>query len=149
FLLHELALEDVMHMQQRAKVEPYNDHLFVVLRAVGLDNGTLESEQLSLFLGKGFVISFEQNEPGLPGIKSLQDRLRKGSGHLRSESADYLLYAAIDSVIDGFFPVLEATSDALEVLEDEIVDQKGTRAPALVHELKRNLLTLRRAIWPA
>jgi len=150
FLLHELALEDVMHIHQRAKVEAYGDHLFIVLRSVALEQGALVGEQVSFFLGKGFIISFEER-PGIAsaGFAALDQRIRRGSGHLRSEQADYLLYSAIDSIIDGFFPVVEVTGEALELLEDEIVEKTDRYTPARIHELKRNVVSLRRAIWPA
>jgi magnesium transporter len=150
FLLHELALEDVMHIHQRAKVETYGDQLFLVLRSVALDQSALVGEQVSFFLGKGFLISFEER-PGIAGtgFAAIDDRIRRGSGHLRSEQADYLMYAAIDSIIDGFFPVVEVTGDALELLEDEIVEKIDRYTPARIHELKRDVIGLRRAIWPA
>jgi magnesium transporter len=149
FLLHELALEDVMNICQRAKVEPYGDTLFVVMRAISLLNGGPSSEQVCLFLGNGFIVSFEEKpDPEIAGLTPIRERIRRGSGHLRTEQADYLLYAIVDSIIDGFFPIVEATGDALQTVEDEIVGSSNRLTPARIHQLKRDIINVRRAIWP-
>jgi magnesium transporter len=150
FLLHELAIEDVMNVQQRSKVEPYGDHLFMVMRCVALDKGALFSEQLSLFLDfrTNVVITFEERVDIFHCLDSVLERLRKDAGRLRSEQADYLLYTIVDNAIDGFFPVVEAIGDAVETLEDEIIDQHRRLTPARIHELKREVVNVRRAIWP-
>lgn len=146
FGLHRLALEDVINAHQRPKVEQYGEYLFIVSRMVRLGEH-LETEQLSLFLGKNFVLTFQE---GLPGdcLNPIRERIRKKGGRIRDAGLDYLAYALLDAVVDGYFPILEEYGERLEVLEDEIVVRPGTNTVARVHEIKRSLLTLRRAIWP-
>jgi magnesium transporter len=149
FRLHELAIEDVMNVQQRSKVEPYENYVFIVVRTVALTKGTLFSQQLSLFLGKNLLITFEECGDVPDCLDTVLERLRKDSGvRLRCDQADYLLYTIVDSAVDGFFPVVETIGDDLEALEDEIIEKPSRLTPARIHQLKREVVDLRRAIWP-
>ena len=145
FGLHRLALEDVMNNHQRAKVESYGDVLFIVVRMPEMESG-LEPDQLSLFLGKDFVVSFQ----GRIGdcFDPIRERLRNPTGRLRARGADYLAYALIDSVVDSYFPVLESLGERLEALEDEVLLSPTTGAIPRIHGIKRELISLRRASWP-
>lgn len=145
FELHHLALEDVVNVHQRPKVEEYGEHLFIVLRMAQL-NGHVGTEQVSIFLGDGYVLTF-QERPG-DCFEPVRDRLRRHRGRIREGGADYLAYALIDAVIDAYFPVLETYGEAIEDLEDELAEQVDSSIAARVHAVKRDLLTLRRAIWP-
>lgn len=147
FGMHVLAQEDVLNPTQRPKVEHYGEHLFVVSRMLFVEDGRLASEQLSVFLGAGFVLSFQQQRPGdcLAGVR---DRLRKGVGRLRRQGPDYLAWAILDAVVDGYFPVLEAFGERLDALEDVIVERPTSECIADIHQVKRDLLALRRAVWP-
>ena len=149
FGLHELALEDVLSLQQRAKVEQYDDYLFIVLRMITMHHGEHpETEQLSIFLGKRYVLTFQEH-PGGDTFGQVRERIRRSLGRIRSEQADYLAYALIDAVVDGYFPVLELLGESLDILEDDILGQStGNETPARVHEIKRDILLVRRAIWP-
>jgi magnesium transporter len=146
FGLHQLALEDVINVHQRAKVEQYGDHHFIVTRMVRL-GARLETEQVSLFLGRNFVLTFQE---GLPGdcLEPVRDRLRQGHGRIREAGADYLAYALLDAVIDSYFPVLEAYGERLETLEEELITRPVPGIIPPIHDVKRDLLALRRAIWP-
>jgi magnesium transporter len=145
FSIHILALEDVNNPHQRAKVEQYPDNLFVVARMVGIAD-RLETEQLSLFLGKNYVLTF-QERPG-DSFDPVRDRIRRAGGRVRSAGPDYLAYALIDALIDNYFPVLEQYGERLETLEDEVITRPEPGLVAQIHEIKRDLLTLRRAVWP-
>ncbi len=145
FHLHPLALEDVVHVHQRPKVEQYGDTLFLVARMVRL-NGQLDTEQVSLFLGKNFVLTFLE-DPG-DSFDPVRQRLRSGPGRMLSSGASYLTYALLDAVIDAYFPVVENLGERLETVEDTIVVQPTRTAIAQVHDLKRDLRTLRRAMFP-
>lgn len=149
FNLHKLALEDVVNTYQRAKVEPYDDHLFIVIREAEMpgDPPTLETDQISLFLGADFVITFQ--EKAGDAFEPLRDRLRKNIGRTRHSGTDYLAYALIDAAIDAFYPVLERIGEQMEDLEDETIERVNRRTVQKIHSVKRDLLTLRRAIWPA
>ncbi len=145
FNLHKLAMEDVVNVHQRAKVERYRDNLFIVAR-MAMKEVELSSEQVSLFLGKGFVLTF-QERPG-DCLDPVRQRLRTSKGQIRSSGADYLAYTILDAIVDQYFPVLEAMSEQLDVLEDEVLEDPESRTVSRIHEVRRDLLMLRRAIWP-
>ncbi len=148
--LHPLALADVAATLQRPKVEDYGSYLFIVLRLPHpcAEGEPLQTEQVSLVLRKNAVVTFQ--EEARPGdcFDPVRHRLRTSSGNIRSLGADYLAYALIDAVIDAYFPVLERLGDRLDALESEVLERP---APRLIHELhrvRRDLLTVRRCVWP-
>ena len=145
FGLHRLALEDVMHVKQRPKVEPYEGHLFIVVK-MARRAPTLELEQVGLFLGPDFVVTFQEH----PGdvFETVRGRLRAGHARIRSAGADYLAYTLLDAMIDNYFPVVEDYVDELEALEDDIVTRPSHACIHRLHDIKRELMALRRAIWP-
>jgi magnesium transporter len=146
FHIHPLALEDVVHVHQRAKVEEYPEHLFIVARMVRLTDAELESEQVSVFLGRNYVLTFQY----LPGdsFDPVRARLRTSRGRIRSAGADFLAYALLDATIDGYFPVLEAYGTRIEDLEDRMVEQVAAETIHQTHRLRSDLMLLRRFIWP-
>jgi magnesium transporter len=145
FHLHPLALEDVANTHQRPKAEPYQNCLFIVARMTQL-NERLETEQISLFLGPNFVITFLE-DPG-DAFDPVRLHLRNSQGRLRCSGAGYLAYALLDAVVDGYFPVVEEYGERLDALEDEVVSDPSRSTIAWAHQVKRDLRTLRRAIWP-
>jgi magnesium transporter len=147
FGLHPLAMEDVVHIDQRAKVDDYDGTLFTVVRMVSFPGDELETEQLSLFLGKDFVITF-QERPGGDSLSPVRERLRRSSGKIRRAGPDYLLYALVDAVIDGYFPVVERFGDKLDDLDSAVDDPKNRRTMTAIHAVRSGLLQLRRAAWP-
>lgn len=152
FNLHPLALEDVLNVHQRPKVEEYPDNLFIVLRMASLHGGVLETEQIGMFQGKNFIITFQEHGPvgekaGDP-FGPIRDRIRKGVGRVREGTADYFAYCLIDAIIDHYFPILEEFGEKLESLEDEVLLSPTRETVARMHMIKRDLLTLRRAMWP-
>lgn len=148
FGLHPLALEDVLNTNQRPKIEEYADHIFVVLQMIlGEGGGNIACEQVSLFFGNNFLITF-QEEAEHDVFEPVRARLRSGRGFARMMKHDYLAYALIDSVIDHFFPVLESIGEEVEKLEDELLEQPSRECVGKLHDLKRTLLQLRRAAWP-
>lgn len=146
FAIHRLALEDVLNVHQRPKVEPYGDYHFIVTRMARF-NGRVETEQLTLFLGENFVLTFQEGQPG-DCLDVIRERIRQRRGRIREAGLDYLAYALLDSVVDGYFPILEEYGERLEALEDEIVTQPSSDTVARIHEIRRDLLTIRRAMWP-
>jgi magnesium transporter len=145
FGLHGLALEDVINVHQRPKTEAYDDHLFLVTLMPAADRPE-RTEQLSLFLGQDYLLTF-QERPG-DSFDAVRDRLRRGKGRVRSAGADYLAYSLLDAVIDSFFPVLEGLGEELEGLEAEVLRTPDSSVVSDLHGLKRDLLSVRRAIWP-
>lgn len=146
FNIHPLALEDVINVHQRPKVEPYDKYLFIVMQML-LAGPTLDTEQLSLFLGANFVLTF-QEQPGGDCFAPLRDRIRKNHGRIRAAGPDYLTYSLLDAVVDNYFPALEHYGERLEEIEQEVVAQPRRETLARIHNIKRDLLTLRRAVWP-
>lgn len=145
FGLHRLALEDAVNTHQRPKVDEYDDHLFLV--ALMLDNhGALETEQVGIFVGEGYVITFQERQGDC--FEPVRERIRKAKGRIRAAGSDYLCYALIDAIIDRYFPALEALGERLETLEDQVVGSPEAENIARLHDMKRSLLMLRRAIWP-
>jgi magnesium transporter len=149
FGLHPLVLEDIVNVPQRPKVEEHGDQLLIIARMVTLheDDKTFESEQVSLILGKHYLLTV-QEEPRYDCFGPIRERIRTGKGAIRRSGTDYLAYSLIDSIIDGFFPVLEAYGEQLEELEDEVVATPTRATLQKIHDIRRELLTLRRAIWP-
>lgn len=145
FGLHNLALEDVINVHQRPKVEEYDDHLFIVCRMPRKTHVT-RSEQVSLFLGKGFVISFHEHAGDC--FEPVRHRLRASRGRIRKQAADYLAYALLDAVTDSYFPIIEDLSERIYALEEAIMSEPVSDDVKRIHALKRELLTTRRAVWP-
>jgi magnesium transporter len=145
FGLHRLALEDLGDVQQRSKVEQYDDHLFVITRMARL-TPALDLEQMAVFLGPDFVVTF-QERPGDP-LEPLRQRIRAGRGRIRHNGPDYLAYSVVDTIVDHYFPVAEAYADRLDELEDEIVHRPTRATMTRLHGAKRELMALRRAVWP-
>lgn len=145
--LHSLALEDVINVHQRAKVEAYHDHLFVVTRLVTLiAPDHLKSEQISLFLGKNYVLTFQQRSGDC--FDPVRERIRAKRGRIREAGTDHLAYALIDSVIDSYFPVVDQFADHLDDLEDEAAVRQSPEVINRIHELRNDLFLLRRSVRP-
>lgn len=146
FGLHRLELEDIVNVHQRPKIERYEGHRFLVARMIDVQGGVLDTEQLSLFLGARFVLTFQEREGD--GFGPVRERIRGSKGVIRSSGPDYLAYALLDATIDEYFPVLEGCGERLENLEDGICNQPRPSLLRELHAVKRELLQLRRAIWP-
>jgi len=147
FGLHPLALEDVLNTSQRPKLEVFSDHFFIVCQMVYPDEEqAICTEQVSIFLGRNFIITI-QEESSKDVFDPLRQRLRSGRGFARTMKSDYLAYALVDSIVDQYFPVLESLGEALEVLEDEMLDNPSKSSLVTLHEYKRTLMQLRRSAW--
>jgi magnesium transporter len=147
FQLHPLLLEDIANTDQRPKLDDYDTYLFLVLKMLSVtDRQDIVVEQVSLVLGRNFVLSFQEN--GTDVFSSVRDRLRGGKGRLRQSEADYLLYALVDAIVDQYFTVVEVLGEKIEVLQDVVVSDPKPETLHQIHALKRQLLFLRRAVWP-
>jgi len=145
FQLHPLALEDVVNVHQRSKVDHYGEQLFITTRMPKRPDAC-ETEQLSVFVGRNYVVTFLEDPEDC--FDPVRRRLRESDGRIRHRGADYLAYALLDSAIDAFFPVLERFGDRLELLEDEVILRPSPTAISQVHTAKRDLRGLRRILWP-
>ncbi|MBW4579414.1 MAG: magnesium/cobalt transporter CorA [Tildeniella nuda ZEHNDER 1965/U140] len=149
FSLHPLVLEDIVNVPQRPKIEEYDEQLLIIARMVTMKssgNGFV-SEQVSLVLGRHYLLTV-QEEPDYDCFGPVSERIRTNKGTIRKHGADYLAYALLDSIIDGFFPVLEEYGEKIEDLEAEVVENPSRQTLEKIHAIKRELLGLRRAIWP-
>jgi magnesium transporter len=148
FEIHPLALEDIMTTTQRPKVEDLGEAVFIVLRMIecAKDGTDLVADQLSLILGPNFVLSFQET----PGdcLGPVRERIRGGKGRIRKLGPDYLAYAIIDAVVDNYFFVLEKLGERIDALEDALVEEPGRGILHQIHGLKREMIDLRKAVWP-
>jgi magnesium transporter len=143
--LHPLAIADIVHVDQRPKVESYDDHLFIVLRLPHQDPGFF-TEQLSIVLGRGFVLTFQEREGDC--FDPVRDRLRQTGSPIRGRSSDYLAYRLIDTLIDSYFPILERLGERIEDLEEHVLAAPAPARATAIHRARRQLLELRRVLWP-
>jgi magnesium transporter len=148
FGLHPLTLEDILNTDQRPKIEDYGEYIFIVLKMLYPDDDTGEilSEQVSLVLGKNFVISFQEREGDI--FNSVRERIRSGKGRIRKMGADYLVYSLLDSIVDNYFIILEKLGERIEFLEEKLIINPVPETINLIHKLKREMIFLRRSVWP-
>lgn len=146
FSLHPLAMEDVVHVHQRAKVEVYPEHFFVVARMPGVPE-SWDTEQIAIFFGRNFVLTFQERSGG-DCLDSVRDRLRIGWGRTRFLHPDYLAYAILDTLVDQYFPMVEECGDRLDELEANVTAGQTVGVMPAVQGIKRNLLSIRRVMWP-
>lgn len=148
FNLHPLALEDVLNTGQRPKTEQAPDYLFIIAQMVYEDrNKMICGEQVSMFLGKNFLITV-QEEAEYDVFDPVRQRLRAGANSIRKLKADYLAYALLDSIIDHYYPALDTLGTQLEDLEDELLQKPSQKMMFTLHEYRRQLTQLRRFVWP-
>ncbi|MEK7736803.1 MAG: magnesium/cobalt transporter CorA [Pseudomonadota bacterium] len=148
FQLHPLVLEDVLNTDQRPKVDNYGEYLYLVVRFFDYDsaNMTVSSDQVSVILGKNFVLTFQERPTG--SFDPVRERLRQARGQIRRLDADYLAYTLLDALVDRYFLILEQIGERTEMLEDELMRRATPAVLHTLHQLKRETLTLRRAVWP-
>jgi len=146
--LHPLVLEDILNSDHRPKLEAHDDYLFLVTKMLSWDEGRGEvvSEQVSLIISHGRVLSF-QERPG-DYFDSVRSALHGNKGRIRRMPADYLAYALLDAIIDHYFVVLEKLGDHIEGLEEALLLRPTRSQLHQLHHLKRELVLLRRAVWP-
>jgi len=147
FNIHPLALEDIVHTPQRPKTDQYEQHHFIIARMVTLRSADdMEASQVSIFLGRNYVLTLQEEPQDC--LDPIRTRIRRGGGLHRKLGADYLCYTILDAIVDNYFPVLEAYGEYLEELEDRTVTTPARRTLRDIHIAKRELLDLRRIIWP-
>ena len=157
FGLHPLALEDVLNVGQRPKVERYDKHYFVVLRTLRLrrsgeatqagDAAQVEEEQVSLFFGADWVITVQERSGG-DCFDAVREAIRQGRGRVRDAGADFTAYLMLDAVVDAYFPVIESMAERMQTLEEEVIAGPPDGVLLRMQRLRHELLALRRAVWP-
>jgi magnesium transporter len=144
--IHPLAMADLVHAPQRPKAELHDHHLLVITQMARVTPaGMVDVEQVSLVLGPGWVLTFRE----MPGdvFDPIRARLRSPATRVRHLGADYLLYALVDAVIDGYFPVVEALGGVIDALEQDVIEQPSRASLARIHATRRVLLSLHRVQW--
>jgi magnesium transporter len=148
FSFHPLILEDIVNTEQRPKMEDFDQNIFLVLKMLDYDDEkeSIKIEQVSLVLGKNYVISFLEQEGDV--FASIKNRIRKGKGRIRDMKADYLAYSLLDAVVDQYFLILDKLGGKVESLEEKVVAHPHPEVLQEIHRLKREIILLRRSIWP-
>ncbi len=146
--MHALALEDIVDVQQRPKMEIFNDGVLIIIKAFAFDASTrdLSIEQVSIYLTEATVLTFQEDAGDL--FKSVRKRLETSSGRIRTRGADYLAYALVDNVVDKYFTVIDQIEGELDKLEDVIMRSPEISTKSKIHDLRLALLTLRKSISP-
>jgi magnesium transporter len=148
FELHPLILEDILNTDQRPKFEDFDKYMFIVLRMLSYDdeNQAVEEEQVSLVLGENFVISFQERIGDV--FNYVRDRIRNAKGRIRKTGADYLCYSLIDAIVDSYFSILERIGGKIESMEEKLVSDPTEKTLQQIHKLKREMISLRKSVWP-
>ncbi|HUT56264.1 MAG TPA: magnesium/cobalt transporter CorA [Phycisphaerae bacterium] len=148
FGLHPLVQEDILDTGQRAKVEDFEDYLYFVVKMLRWAEppGEMVVEQVSLVLGRNFVISFQERSGDV--FDPIRHRIRTGKGRIRKLGANYLAYSLLDAIVDGYFAVLEKLGEQIEAMEDQTMTRPSPDTLREIYRLKREGLFLRRSVWP-
>jgi len=150
--LHPLAVEDVMNIPQRPKMELFNENsdeptrAFIVARMVRPADDQVERQQVSIFLGQGIVITIQEHTDDV--WDPIRERIDLPTSRLRNQDASYLVYTLLDAVVDHCYPILEKYSERLEVLEDRVMDARDVKIVHEIYSIKRELMLLARLLWP-
>ncbi|WP_310484224.1 magnesium/cobalt transporter CorA [Chamaesiphon sp. VAR_48_metabat_403] len=149
FNLHQMLVEDVVNVPQRPKIEHYQDQVLIIAIMVVLNptRTGFSKEQVSLVLGKNYLLTI-QEEPEEDCFHGVRQRIEIDRGIIRKQGADYLAYCLLDAIVDGFFPVLEYYGELIEDLESEVMIRPNRSTLEKIYKVRRELLTIRRAIWP-
>jgi len=149
FGIHQLVLEDILNTHQRPKFEEYDDHLYIVLKAL-LSEGEkfkVAYEQVSLLVLKNFVFVFKEKQDEL--FKSVQQRIKTSKGRFRSLGADYLTYVLLDTIVDQNFILLDSLDDAITTIEDSLLTSEPARDTLhTIQMLKREIISVRKTVSP-
>ena len=148
FELHPLTLEDILNTDQRPKIEDFGDYMYIVLKMFSYEDKTNEIliEQVSLILGPNFVLSFQEDVGDV--FDPIRERIRNGKGKIRKMGADYLVYALLDAIVDNYFIILENIGEQIEFIEEKLVINPASETLNTIHKLKREMLFLRKSVWP-
>lgn len=145
--IHPLTIEDILTTEQRPKVEDNPDYIFLVIKMLAFDEeNRIRMEQVSLVLGKNYVLSFQEREGDT--FDPVRRRLRVGKGRIRKGGPDYLFYALIDTIVDHYFVILEKLGDRLEDIEEEMLTDPDEDTLNRLHVIKKEVINVRRSVWP-
>ncbi|MFW9852859.1 MAG: magnesium/cobalt transporter CorA [Candidatus Thorarchaeota archaeon] len=148
FNIHPLVLEDIVNTDQRPKMEDFEKYIFFVLKMLYVDNNTniVHSEQVSIILGRNYVISFQEMIGDV--FNAVRERIRKGKGHIRKMGSDYLTHALIDAIVDNYYAILEKIGEKVESIEQDLVSNPTPEILQQIYNLKQEMIYLRKSVWP-
>jgi magnesium transporter len=146
--IHPLTMEDIVNTGHRPKVEEFDNYLFIVLKMLTYDQGNdhIASEQVSLVVGQHYLLSFQEKAGDV--FDPVRERIRKSRPRIRASGCDYLAYALLDAVVDGYFTILEKLGDKIEQLEIELLGEPSQQTMQRIHYLKREMIYFRKQVWP-
>jgi Mg2+ and Co2+ transporters len=148
FNIHPLTLEDVLNTGQRPKTEDYDSYIYTVLKMILLDTEKEEIliDQISIIIGFNYLLSFQERQGDV--FDPVRERFENPASRLRKSGVDYLAYSLIDAVVDNYFLILEHFGDEIEYLEEGLVLQPRPETLMTIQKYKRDMITLRKAVWP-
>lgn len=148
FNIHPLTQEDIVNTNHRPKVEEFDHYVYIVLKMLFFDDESqkVKSEQISLIIGETFLISFQEQKGD--AFNMVRERIRKGKGRIRNLGTDYLGYCLIDAIVDHYFLILEYFGEIVEEMEESTMNDTNSEIIQDIHELKREMIFLRKQIWP-
>ncbi|MBL7077141.1 MAG: magnesium/cobalt transporter CorA [Kiritimatiellae bacterium] len=143
-----LILEDVLNTGQRPRFEDYGDSIFCVVKMLyrGNGDGEVVSEQVSMVLGRGYLVTFQELEGDV--FDMIRERIRTGQGRIRTMGCDYLAYALLDAIVDNYFIVIEDIGDKIERLQDAVLEHPQPETMQAMHQLRRETIFMRKHVWP-
>ncbi len=146
FGIHALVVKDILNVKQRPRIEFFPDYIFMVMKSARFDGKTLYLRHVSLVIAKNYILTFQEGDRDL--FEPLRERIVNAKGRLQEPGPDYLAYAAMDMVVDNYYTVLEQMDDAVAVCEDRAVSSPDQKLVNDIHVIRRNLIRVKRAIWP-
>lgn len=148
FHIHPLTLEDILNTGQRAKIEDFDTYLYIVLKMLRHEpsSNAVLHEQISLIITDRVLISFQESQGDV--FEPVRQRLRNNRGRIRKLGCDYLAYTLMDAIVDHYFTILEFIGERIEEIEEEILETPRPRVMERLHDQKRNIIYLRKQIWP-
>ena len=148
FNIHPLTLEDVLNTGQRPKTEDYESYIYTVLKMILLDTKKEEItlDQVSIILGPNYILSFQEREGDI--FDPVRERFKNPASRLRKNGVDHLAYSLIDAIVDNYFLILEHFGEEIEDLEEGLIIQPRPETLKAVQKYKRDMITLRKSVWP-
>lgn len=146
--IHPLVLEDILHLGQRPKLDDHGEYIHAVVRMLYSDSlsGELVSEQVSIVFGEGYLITFQERRGDV--FEHIRERIRAGEGRVRSMGADYLAYALLDAIVDGYFELVDSIDEQVDDIDGRLLAEADPDIIREIHDLKRKLILLRKQVWP-
>ncbi len=148
FDLHALVIEDIVSPHQRPKMEDFGEYVYIVFKMLQYDEKEhlIKIEQVSIILGKNFVLSFQEMKGDI--FDPIRDRIRNGKGRIRKMKSDYLAYALMDTIVDNYYTILENLGERIEEIEQKVVAEPQREILNVIYRLKKDMIFLRRSVWP-